>query len=148
MKSTLAHEDEWRQIIRSVRGLYNGQITYSANWGEEFEQLAFGDELDFIGINCYYPLSKKTEATDAELKRNFEQVKDKIKNVYQKYQKPIVFTEIGFRSINTPWKNPHAEGDDSFNEQHQARCYKVILEGIQNEEWLSLIHISEPTRPY
>jgi len=135
VKSTLAHEDEWRKIIRSVRGLYSGQITYSANWGDEFEKLAFGDALDFIGINCYYPLSKKNEVSDAELRRNFERIKDQIKTVYQKYQKPIVFTEIGFRSINTPWKNPHAEGDDSFNEQHQARCYKVILEGIQDEEW-------------
>jgi len=91
--------------------------------------------LDFIGINCYYPLSKKNVVSDAELQRNFKHIKDKIQTVYQKYQKPIVFTEIGFRSINAPWRNPHAEGDDTFNEEHQERCYKVILEGIQNEEW-------------
>lgn len=133
--ATLTHEEEWRNIFKKVRGLYQGQLTYSANWGDEFEKVQFWDELDFIGLNSYYPLSKKDNPTDEELKENFEIIKQKINRVYQKFQKPIVFTEIGFRSINEPWKNPHAGGDDSFNEVHQKRSYEVIFEGIQNEPW-------------
>lgn len=133
--ATLSHEMEWRKIIHRLRGLYQGSLTYAANWGAEFENIGFWDELDFIGLNCYYPLSKNDEPTDEELKANFEKVKTKIKTVYQKFQKPIVFTEIGFRSIDMPWKNPHAEGDDSFNEEHQKRCYQVIYEGIEGEPW-------------
>ncbi|HZJ21478.1 MAG TPA: glycoside hydrolase, partial [Pricia sp.] len=55
--------------------------------------------------------------------------------VYNKFKKPIVFTEIGFRSINGPWKSPHAEGDDSFNPEHQRLCYEVVFEGIENQPW-------------
>ena len=135
VKSTLGHEEEWRKIIKSARGLFNGQITYAANWGDEFEKLSFGDELDFIGINCYYPLSKKNEVSDAELRRNFKKIKDKIRTVYDRYKKPIVFTEIGFRSIDAPWKNPHADGDDTYNEEDQNRCYQVVLDGLQGEDW-------------
>ena len=134
-KATLGHGDTWRAMIRKTRGLYNGKLTYAANWGKEFETIDFWDELDFIGLNSYYPLSKKDDPTDKELKAKFETIKTKISKVYNTFKKPIVFTEIGFRSINAPWKNPHAEGDDSFNQEHQKRCYEVIFQGIENEPW-------------
>ena len=135
VKATLSHEEEWRQIIRNIRKVYQGKLTYSANWGDEFEKVGFWDELDFIGLNCYYPLSKQHNPSKKELRKNFNSVKNKIRSVYNTYKKPIVFTEIGFRSIDAPWKNPHAEGDDTFNEQHQDLCYQVIFEGIQDEDW-------------
>lgn len=134
-KATLSHEEEWRKIFRKFRGLYQGKLTYAANWGEEFEKVGFWDELDFIGLNCYYPLSKNDKPSKEELKANFSNVKTKIAGVYQKFKKPIVFTEIGFRSINAPWKSPHAEGDDSFNDMHQQLCYEVVFEGVENEAW-------------
>ncbi len=134
-KATLAHEDQWRAIFDSVRGLYQGQMTYAANWGDEFEKVQFWDALDFIGLNCYYPLSNNSEASKAELSSNFEKVKTKIEKVHNKFQKPVVFTEIGFRSIDAPWIHPHAEGNDSYNETHQDRCYQVVMEGVENEDW-------------
>ncbi len=134
-KATLSHGEQWKDMFKKARGLYQGNMTYAANWGDEFENVDFWNELDFIGLNSYYPLSKNDNPTDVELKANFEVVKTKIKNVYQKYKKPIVFTEIGFRSIDAPWKNPHADGNTPFNDEHQRRCYEVIFEGIQNESW-------------
>jgi hypothetical protein len=134
-KATLSHEDEWRSLFRELRGLYQGNLTYAANWGPEFEKVGFWDDLDFIGLNCYYPLSKGDDPSREELKSNFDSVKTRITRVYEKYQKPIVFTEIGFRSINAPWKSPHAEGDDSRNEGHQQLCYEVVFEGIKGEPW-------------
>jgi hypothetical protein len=134
-KATLGHGNEWRKMIQKTRGLFNGKITYAANWGSEFENIEFWDEVDFIGLNCYYPLSKNDNPSEKEMKAKFEVIKTKIKTVYHTFKKPIVFTEIGFRSIHMPWKNPHAEGDDSFNEEHQKRCYEIVFEGIENEPW-------------
>ncbi|MEP2278155.1 hypothetical protein [Maribacter sp.] len=134
-KATLSQPDAWRAMIKKTRALYSGQITYAANWGAEFEKLEFWDELDFIGLNSYYPLSKKDNPTDEELSLQFDTVKTKIKKVYDKFKKPIVFTEIGFRSVDTPWKNPHAEADDTINEEAQRRSYEIIFEGIKDEPW-------------
>ncbi len=135
-KATLAKEEEWRKIIKKIRGIYRGQLTYAANWGDEFENVTFWDELDFIGLNCYYPLSKKENPSKKELTKAFDQVIHKIEKVCNKYDKPLVFTEIGFRSVDGPWKNPHAkEGDRPFNDVHQKLCYEVVLKGIQNKKW-------------
>lgn len=136
VKATLAHPEEWKKIIKKIRGLYSGHLTYAANWGEEFEKITFWNELDYIGLNCYYPLNDKEEATKKELKTGFQKAIEKIEKVSEKYNKPLVFTEIGFRSINAPWKNPHSEGDNQvFNEKHQALCYEVVFESIQGKPW-------------
>ncbi|APQ16834.1 glycoside hydrolase family 113 [Maribacter hydrothermalis] len=134
-KATLLQPNAWRNMIKKTRGLFNGHITYAANWGEEFENIEFWNELDYIGLNSYYPLSKADNPTDAEMSESFSKVKEKIKKVYERFEKPIVFTEVGFRSINEPWKNPHAEADESINEEMQARCYEIIFKGIENEPW-------------
>ena len=133
--ATLTHEDSWRKMFKKLKGFYQGKLTYAANWGEEFEKLSFWNELDFIGLNSYYPLSKNQTATDEELEANFDKVKNKIATVYEKFKKPVVFTEIGFRSIDAPWITPYADGDNSFNEDHQNRCYEVIFNGIKDAEW-------------
>lgn len=134
-KATLSRPHAWRRMIQKTRGLYSGQLTYAANWGEEFENIEFWDDLDFIGLNSYYPLSKKDNPTDEELALKFDTIKTRIKTVHERFKKPIVFTEIGFRSIDTPWKNPHAEADESINQEAQQRCYEIIFEGIRNEPW-------------
>ncbi len=135
-KATLAREDDWRQMINKIRKLYSGKLVYAANWGEEFENITFWDELDYIGIDCYYPLSKNTNPTDRELKNNFEKILGKIEDVSAKYDKQVFFTEIGFRSVAGTWENPHAEaGDRASNVQHQARAYEVVLQSLQNEPW-------------
>ena len=134
-KATLGHPEAWRTIIANLRGLFSGDLTYCANWGEEFENIEFWDDLDFIGLNSYYPLSKADNPSDEELLAKFDTIRTKIVKVHEQFQKPIVFTEIGFRSIDHPWKNPHAEADESINQMAQQRCYEVIFKGIENEPW-------------
>lgn len=126
-KATLGHEQEWRALIAKIRGIYRGKLTYAANWGEEFENIAFWDALDYIGLNCYYPLSDKPAPSEEELKLGFAQIVNKAKRVQAKFQKPLWFTEIGFRSVDAPWRNPHEEAQGRpFNEQHQALCYDIV----------------------
>lgn len=134
--ATLSHEKEWRTILKKLRGLFKGPITYAANWGEEFEGIALWEELDYIGINCYYPLSKKDNPTDEDLREGCQKIIAKIDRVYKKYQKPILFTELGFRSVEAPWQQPHEEaGSRAFNAEHQARAYRIFAESMKDKEW-------------
>ena len=134
--ATLSHEKEWRAILKKIRGLFKGPITYAANWGQEFEKIELWEELDYIGINCYYPLSKKDSPTEKELKEGCELIMQKVNKVYEKYQKPILFTEIGFRSVEAPWQHPHEEaGSRNYNGAHQAQAYRITFEAIKGQPW-------------
>lgn len=135
-KATLQHPEEWRKIITEIRKIYKGPITYSANWGEEFEQLAFWDAVDYIGISCYYPLTKNESPSNKELIKGFEKNLSKLAKIAKKHDKPVLLTEIGFRSISAPWLQPHDyPGEQDASEQGQDRCYKIVFGCLQNKSW-------------
>jgi hypothetical protein len=122
-EATQSHPEEWRQLIKKLRGIYSGPMIYAANWGDEFEKITFWDELDYIGLNCYYPLSKKESPDREELEEGFRKTILKIEKICNTYNKPLIFTEIGFRSVEKPWIQPHEEPNGkAINEDHQSLC--------------------------
>jgi hypothetical protein len=128
VKTTLKHPERWREIIRKVRMVYGGQLTYAANWGEEFEGFTFWDDLDAIGLNSYYPISESDTPTDEELLSGARRWMNLAAEVSQKTDRPLWLTEVGYRSVTTAWKNPHADsGDRAPDAEAQARCYRAML---------------------
>ena len=124
------------ELIRKIRKLYSGKITYASNWGDEFENVGFWEELDYIGLDCYYPLSKNENATPEELDANFRNILKKIENIQKKYDKPLLFTEIGFRSISMPWRQPHAQANGAgYNGEHQKLCYEIVMKNLVDKPW-------------
>jgi hypothetical protein len=137
VKTTRRHPEEWRRLIHDLRYLFSGPVTYAANWGEEFENLLFADALDFVGLNCYYPLCPDTIATPQQLRAGFAKALAKAENVAKRSEKPVMLTEIGFSSVDHPWTNPHSDAyEREYNEAHQQLCYEIVLEGIRDKSWI------------
>lgn len=135
--TTLKKPTEWRKLTQSIRKIYTGSLTYAANWGEECEELTFWEEFDFIGINCYYPLDKNDNATDADLAKGAERVVEKMEAISKRSGRPVWLTEIGYRSATAPWIQPHEEaGDRAIDDQAQARCYAAMLAACEGKDWL------------
>jgi hypothetical protein len=136
-KATLAREDDWRKLIRKLRLIYSGPMVYAANWGEEFENLKFWDELDYIGLDCYYPLSKANQPSDAELLAGFRSVLGKVEKVATRNGKPVILTEIGFRSVEAPWKQPHESSrGPALSLQCQERCYRAVVQALGEADFI------------
>ena len=141
VKATIAQPERWRKLIQSIRAVYSGPLTYASNWGEEFEQLTFWKDLDYIGLNCYYPLGDKEKVSKKELNKAFKSVIKKAEGISKAANRPLLLTEIGFRSIEGPWMNPHAEADGrKFNEDHQEWCYETVFKTIENKDWIRGIY--------
>jgi len=127
VKTTLQHPDRWRELIAKVRQVYGGQLTYAANWGEEFEGFTFWEDLDAIGLNSYYPLSEKDAPTDEELLTGARRWMSMAAAVSRKTNRPLWLTEVGFRSVEKAWTNPHAAaGDRPVDGKAQARCFAAL----------------------
>ena len=66
----------WRRLIADVRAVYGGALTYAANWWEEYEDIAFWDALDYIGVQGYFELSKEDDPTLAMLREGWRPYKE------------------------------------------------------------------------
>ena len=135
-QATLARPDDWRRLAENVRKVYRGKLTYAANWGQEIEQFAFWDAFDYVGVNCYYPLSKQEEVSDRALAEGFRETVEHLDTLLSSHQKPILFTEIGFRSVEKPWRNPHAAASGrGVRGEAQARCYRAVIQVLEETQF-------------
>lgn len=136
-QATLEQPGAWREVIRVVRSVYSGRLTYAANWGAEFEGLEFWDALDLIGLNCYYPLSDAENPSEAALAEAFYKVLQRAKTVSTSFGRPVVLTETGFTSTTTPWRQPHHDGDgEPYSGAAQLKCYAVVTGALsQATDW-------------
>ena len=136
--TTLEAPEHWQRLIATIRPLFSGKLVYAANWGEEFEKLSFWGDLDLIGLNCYYPLNDKNNATDSDLAAGMADIAARIEKVSRRYDRPVMLTEIGFTSTPSPWIEPHqVAGDRPVDLAGQLRSYQAVFEGLTGKAWLA-----------
>lgn len=93
----------WVGMINRVRAVYKGALTYSANrgqqgWASELPNIQFWDKLDYIGVSAYYDFN--TDNSVASLKSQWQNVNNyDIAPIAQRWNKPIIFAEVGYRSV-------------------------------------------------
>ena len=130
-------ESEWRQIIASVRAIYRGPIAYGANWDEIFE-VPFWDAVDWIGVSAYFPLVERASPSRAELTKAWQPIVARLGALSAKYRKPIVFTEIGYRSSDgAAWRQWEIPRDAAVNAEAQRVAYEAFFEAVWPQPWLA-----------
>jgi hypothetical protein len=93
--TTPNHWKEWRGLISEVRAIYPGPLTYAANW-HSAELVGFWRELDYIGIDAYYPVVGGSNRT--LLKLGWLPIEAALKTLSAINGRPILFTEFGLSS--------------------------------------------------
>ncbi len=136
VNSTYCKPDLWRELIKKIREVYKGQLTYAANWDKEFKQVAFWDALDYVGIDPYFPLITSARPTAEQLKEVWKDWIKEIEEWQKTINKPVIFTEIGYKSsqgaADEPWRH-EAIGELDLN--LQVNLYKALLESFWDKPW-------------
>ena len=82
---------------------------------------------------------REAGADEETMIKNWKKAKDHLEELYKKYEKPIVFAEIGCRSARgcatMPWDFSHTELP--FDEEEQARFYSSVMKVFWDEPWFS-----------
>lgn len=133
---------EWGQLIKKVRRIYKGKLTYAANFSGEFEEVPFWHELDYIGVQAYFPLTSSKEPGLQEIERGWKEPMARIEKIFKKFRKPILFTELGYKSTPDaaiePWRWPGREEEVSM--ETQANCYKAFFNQVWPQEWIAGVY--------
>ena len=154
-------------MIDFTREYYKGLITYrtsfwtTANWDDEITKNQVNDlnkkynaklnnkifsKVDFISIASYFELTDNDVNTVANLENALissqrynrkQEIKEQVKNFYDKWNKPIFFGELGFPRTNKasvePW-NPYLSNE--INTQEQANGFEAYRRTYESEPWL------------
>jgi hypothetical protein len=129
---------EWPLLIKKIRNIYKGKLTYAANFSGEFEEVPFWNELDYIGVQAYFPLTSSREPSLEELEQGWNEPMARIEKVFKKFRKPILFTELGYKSTPDaaiePWRWPERQEEVSM--ETQANCYRAFFHKVWPQEWI------------
>ncbi|WP_400191624.1 glycoside hydrolase family 113 [Hymenobacter sp. B81] len=139
------HEAQWRQLIKQVRQVYRGRLTYAANWHEEYSRIGFWDALDFIGVQAYFPLSSLPRPDTAALRRAWQPHLRELARVQRRFGRPVLFTEVGYRATPTaaaaPWQWPDPRQPQPFDPATQAACYEALFRACWRQPWLAGVFV-------
>ena len=132
----------WRSLIDDVRHVFPGRITYGANWFQEFEDVGFWDLVDVIGVHAYFPLTDRSDASVEQLLSGWQQHLGDIRSLCLTHDKPIVFLEVGYRSVPgaavEPWRYDESPSEDEQAETglaEQAESYEALFRTFWHEPW-------------
>ena len=128
----------WRQLIVDIRKIYKGKLTYAANWNE-YDRTPFWTDLDYIGIDAYFPLSAAKTPTLEDCKQGWTTYKKDMKIFSETYHKPILFTEYGYRSVDYAAKAPWDADREMavVNLKAQSNAMQSLYEEIWGEDWFA-----------
>lgn len=117
-------ENYWRSLVKEVRKMYSGLLTYNTDKYQETE-VRWWDCLDVISSSGYYPIHQWNENLD------------RIERVVAHYKKPFFFAECGSpcrtgcSNIPNDWTY---EGE--LNLEEQAVYYRIMFEACSNRAWV------------
>ena len=130
----------WTSLIAEVRHDFGGWLTYSANW-DEAENVLFWDQLDFIGVNAFYPLADHNGATTAEYVAGAARIRDQVATLTEVLDMPLLFVEVGYTTradaAVEPWLWPDGMTDVVYSEEEQARALDASFQAFVPERFFA-----------
>jgi len=128
----------WSKLIRDIRTVYTGKLTYAANW-DEFWRTPFWSEIDYIGIDAYFPVSNMQTPTIEDCIKGWKKHKQGLKKFSEKLDRPILFTEYGYRSVDYTGKEPwrYDRSMTSVNLEAQNNATQALFNTIWQEDWFA-----------
>lgn len=147
LKSSLKNQPKrWKSFVKKIKAIYNGKLTYASNWDGEYEDVDFWEDMDYIGIQAYYPLTNHSRPALHEIKEGWDKHIKVLKKLAKKYNKPILFTETGYRSDVSatikPWEWGNTK-DTRLNEAcntTQRLAYEAFFQKLWDKDWFAGVY--------
>lgn len=140
-KAVQKRPEFWRNLIYELRQIYSGKITYASNW-DHYRKVPFWDELDYAGVDSYFPLIKDRTPSVKKLVRAWQKgpVKE-LEQFHDSINKPILFTEYGYMALDSTgwehWVNEKNHMRMDVNLQGQANALEAFYQALWEKEWVA-----------
>ncbi|MEM0998742.1 MAG: hypothetical protein AAGN35_16910 [Bacteroidota bacterium] len=126
----------WSDLIERVRMIFPGELTYAANW-DEYGEMPFWDRLDYIGVDGYFPLVDAALPEVDDLVVAWEGDRRGLHNMQRNYCKPVLFTEMGYRSADYAAWEHWKMSNPRINLSAQANAWEAWFRVFWAEDWIA-----------
>ncbi|MEM6320804.1 MAG: hypothetical protein AAF960_24270 [Bacteroidota bacterium] len=128
----------WQQLIRKVRAIYSGQLVYAANW-DEYQKITFWKELDYIGVDTYFPVNRMATPNIKKTVKNWRPIQRQMRKFSKQHNRQVLLTEFGYRSVSHAGKRPwtHDKGYAVINNQAQHNLYEAFFQTFWGKKWIA-----------
>ena len=102
---------------------------------------------NIIGIQAYFPLVTNEYPSVQQISKGWKKYLPTLKAFHKKYDRKILFTELGYKSTADsaikPWQwIEHSSIDSSsISMETQANCYKAFFKTVWKKRWFAGVHI-------
>jgi len=148
LKTSISQQPEkWKQLISEIKAIYKGKLTYAANWDGDYDAISFWDEMDYIGIQAYFPLTNTKNPDLETIKKGWDAHINLLKGLSEKHQRPILFTEVGYKSEASstikPWEWENGLGVlyREKSDRTQVLAYEALFQKLWQQDWFAGMYI-------
>jgi hypothetical protein len=139
LDATVHRAADWRAVIAAVREVYPGRLIYADDQAESApDAVTWWDALDLIGMDSYPTLSTAVRPSVSSLCRGWEGYLERLRVLAERWGKPLVITEIGYRSVEggalNPWDWQKRGPVDLVT---QRKAYEAALRMVAGRTWLA-----------
>ena len=125
----------WLTVINAIKAVYSAPLVYAAK-ADEYPNVSFWDQLNFIGIDAYFPLSTRPTTDVSDLEAAWIPIRDQMSAFAVGAGRRILFTEAGYPSLVgaavEPWNNQYSS---TPSQQEQAAAYQALLATFSGQPW-------------
>jgi hypothetical protein len=137
-----AYTRYWDHAIQLVRRYYSGPVTYGADEpNNHYQDVTFWNELNYVGIDAYFPLSQSSDPAESQLVSNWNQYANEIQAWRASSgltSKKVLITELGYPSEDSAASNPGEwEPNDPVNLDLQQELYEATFQSVWQRPWLA-----------
>jgi hypothetical protein len=125
----------WENLIDSTRAHFSGSITYAENW-DAFDEFPYWDQLDFMGVDAYFPISQKVTPSVEDCMQGWRPHLEAIEAIHNQTGIPVIFTEYGYRSVNNCGEEPWDWSSGGVvNLEAQVNYYLGLYYSFWDKPW-------------
>lgn len=125
----LRNTARFTEIVRRLRGLYDGALTYAASSLVEARQIEFWKELDFVAFELYgglRPAGRDVSAPEeGELVPRYVGLLRELDDFARAQERPWLIAETGLPPTDRGWQEP-AIALGNYDVTEQARLLKAL----------------------
>jgi hypothetical protein len=139
LKGVSRDAERWRALVAVARSEFRGRVSYAANW-DEVAQVTWWDAVDEIGVDAWFPLAAAPAPEEDAVVAAWQPHLDALGALAARFDRPVVFSELGYSSAAGALVEPWRRGD-VYSAEEQVTALLAAFRALAGQPWVRAVYL-------